>query len=166
MALPEDRQEIDPDFTHYPADRLPTLDVGPAAVTVVMGSAYGASSPVHQHSPTLYLDVRLPAGQSIELPGDYAEWAVYVADGAVTVGDERCDAYTMAVSGTGPAARVVAEEDARLIVVGGDPLGPRRMWWNFVSTSMARIDQAKADWRDGRFASVPGDDEFIPLPER
>ena len=165
MALPEDKQELDPEFTHYPADQLPSFEVGPAAVTVVMGSAYGATSPVHQHSPTLYLAIGLPAGEAVELPGDYAEWAAYVVAGAVVVGDEHCETHTMAVSGNGPAARVVAQEDARLIVVGGDPLGPRRMWWNFVSTSMARIDRAKADWRDGRFASVPGDDEFIPLPE-
>jgi redox-sensitive bicupin YhaK (pirin superfamily) len=164
MALPEDAQEQDPAFVHYPAGELPTLDVGRAAVTVVMGSAYGATSPVHQHSPTLYLELRVPAGETIELPGEYSERAVYVVEGEIEVGGERCGGYTMAVLGVGPGARLSARQDARLIVVGGEPLGPRRMWWNFVSTSMARIDQARDDWQAGRFTSVPGDDEFIPLP--
>ena len=82
----------------------------------------------------------------------------------IEVAAERCESYTMAVLSNGPGARISARQDARLIVVGGEPLGPRRMWWNFVSTSMARIDQAKDDWQAGRFTSVPGDGEFIPLP--
>lgn len=165
MALPEDAQELDPAFMHYPAGQIPRLEVGRATVTVVMGSAFGATSPVQQHSPTLYLELRLPAGETIELSGEYSERAVYVVDGEIEVGGERCEGHTMAVLVAGPAARISARQRTRLIVVGGEPLGPRRMWWNFVSTSMARIDQARDDWQAGRFTSVAGDDEFIPLPE-
>ena len=130
-----------------------------------MGSAFGATSTEQQHSPTLYLELRLPAGVTIELSGEYSERAVYVVDGEIEVGGERCEGHTMAVLVAGPAARISARQRTRLIVVGGEPLGPRRMWWNFVSTSMARIDQARDDWQAGRFTSVAGDDEFIPLPE-
>jgi redox-sensitive bicupin YhaK (pirin superfamily) len=166
LALPLEGEEREPGFWHYPAASLPELAVGGATVRVIMGAAYGARSPVETYSPTLYLEVRLPAGSEVALPNDVTERAAYVTEGVVDVAGRECREGTMVVARTGADVRLRASMPSRVMVVGGEPLGRRYIWWNFVSSSKERIEQAKRDWVEGRMGSVPGDDEFIPLPER
>jgi len=164
IALPTEKEEIDPAFTHYPAAELPDLDIGGARVRIIMGEAYGAKAPVETFSRTLYLDVSLPAGIELALPEGEEELAFYVAQGAIEVDGEQFETGVMAVACPEKTVSIRGLEDSRVMVVGGDNVGPRQMFWNFVSTSQERIEQAKQDWRDMNFEKVPGDDEFIPLP--
>lgn len=163
IALPEVLQECEPAFEHTPATALPQLQTAGCDITVIMGEAFGARSPVTCHSPTLYLECLLPAGATLGLPTGMPEMAAYVVTGSIEVGAEAIPAGVMAVFRGDVALRCTA--DARVMVIGGEPLGERHIWWNFVSTSRQRIEQGKADWQAGRFAMVEGDDEFIPLPE-
>jgi len=164
MALPEDKQEIDPAFAHTPASDLPELGVGGVTVRVIAGTAYEHTAPVATPSPTLYAELRMPAGSAIDLPSGYAERAFYVVSGQVHVEGTAYGSGMMAIASPHGAVRLSAQSDSHLMVVGGEPIGERHIWWNFVSSTTARIEQAKADWRDGRFDTVPGDSEFIPLP--
>ncbi len=165
LALPEVAEEVEPSFHHYAASDLPTVMVGEVPVRVMIGEAFGARSPVRQHSPTLYLEADLKAGQTLRLPDGMAECAVYVAAGHLTVEGGKLPVHTMSVLSDTREIALHAEEDARIALIGGEPLGPRHIWWNFVSSRRERIEQAKADWRAGRFAPVPGETEFIPLPD-
>jgi hypothetical protein len=164
MALPVELEETEPAFVHYPADRLPMRGVGRAKVTVVMGNAYGETSPVETLTPLVYVDAELPAGATLPLPDGIQERAFYVVAGQVTFGSATYDAGVMVVARAGTNAALEASADARVVIVGGEPFGPRHIEWNFVSSSQARIEQAKQAWRDGGFARIVGDDEFIPLP--
>jgi hypothetical protein len=166
LALPLELEEMEPGFIHYPSASLPELTLGGATVRVIMGAAYGARSPVATFSPTLYLEVRLPAGSELALPNDLSERAAYVTEGAVTVGGEEYREGTMLVARTDADVRLRASVPSRVMVVGGEPLGRRHIWWNFVSSSKERIEQAKRDWAESRMGKVPGDDELIPLPDR
>jgi redox-sensitive bicupin YhaK (pirin superfamily) len=165
VALPEADQEIEPGFRHYPADELPTVTEDGIVARVLVGEAMGKRSPVETRSAILFVDVRAEAGATFAVP-EAAERGVYVAEGVARVGDEVVEGPCLVVLQPGPA-KVTTESAARLAVLGGDALdGPRHIWWNFVSTSQDRIEQAKRDWKEGRFAEVPGDEEeFIPLPE-
>lgn len=165
MALPTEDEEVDPEFLHYPADSIPEIDVEGVAVRVIMGEAYGQSSPVKLFSATLYLECRMPAGSVLDLPDHYDELAAYVVDGTVQVEDESFETGDMAIAGDGKTPRLQAKTDSRVMVIGGSALGERHIDWNFVSSSKDRIEQARNDWREQRFDSVPGDDEFIPLPD-
>ncbi len=169
-ALPREAEEAAPAFAHTPAAAIPQATVGAATVRVLIGAAFGRESPVAVFAPTLYLDVKLPAGATLELPAALAtERAVYAVDGALElVGDGLPVAtHTMAVLGEGDTVVLRGgAEGCRLVVIGGAPLdGPRHMWWNFVSSRKERILQAAADWEAGRFDAVPGETESIPLPE-
>jgi redox-sensitive bicupin YhaK (pirin superfamily) len=165
MALPEDLQEIDPAFVHYPADDLPEFEQDGVQVRVIIGEAFGHGSPVSVHAPMLYLECRMPAGTSLTLPDNYDERAAYVVEGDVAVDGKNLASGHMAIARTGKTVTVDARGDSRVMVIGGTNLGRRHMWWNFVSTSRERIAQAKDDWRAMRFGTIPGDDEeFIPLP--
>jgi len=166
MALPDEHEETDPAFVHYPAATLPEVDVDGVTVRVIIGSAFGATSPVATLSPMLYLECRLPDGAGIELPGDQEELAIYVVEGNVVAGGDAVDAGVMAVAAGGGPLSLQATSESRVMVIGGAPVGRRHIWWNLVSSSRERIEQAKEDWKAGRFAMVPGDDEFIPLPEK
>lgn len=165
MALPNEAEEIAPDFTHYPAATIPQLTIDGVLVRVIMGQAFGKRSDVKLYSPTLYLECRFPAGGELLLPDEHEELAFYVVSGGVRVGGQRYAEGTMAVACRGHQLRVCADEDSRVMVIGGSSAGERHIWWNFVSSSKARIEQAKSDWAAQRFAPVPGDDEFIPLPD-
>lgn len=168
LALPEADEEIAPFFSHTAADDIPERAPAPGvAVRVLIGSAYGAVSPVPQRSPTLYLDIALAAGASLELPPLADERAVYAVDGGFTLDGELVAPHTMAVLAPGSTVRLGAPDGAvRLAVVGGQPLGQRFIWWNFVSSRKARIVEAADDWAGGRFDAVPGETEFIPLPDK
>jgi redox-sensitive bicupin YhaK (pirin superfamily) len=167
FALPAAREEDAPSFEHHAAARLPELRRPGAVLRIVAGDAYGARSPVGVASPTLYVDVRLDAGAALELPDDVAERAVYIAAGSLSVDGETFNDGALVEFQPGSAASIVAHGPARVMLLGGAPLdGPRHIWWNFVSSSRERIEQAKSDWREQRFAPVPGDVERIPLPDR
>jgi redox-sensitive bicupin YhaK (pirin superfamily) len=168
VALPTAHEEVEPDFHHHDAAALPETQLPGVRLKLLAGSAYGLTSPVHTWSPLFYADATLAAGATLALPGDdeHAERAAYLVDGAVTHDGQRHEAGRMLVFGAGPA-ELRAEEPARLVVLGGAPLdGPRHIWWNFVSSSRERLEQAKADWKEGRFPKVVHDErERIPLPE-
>ena len=164
IALPDDQEEIEPAFVHTPASDLPEIKQDGATVRIIMGEAFGQRSPVSTYSSTLYLDCELQQGARLPLPENSAELALYVATGSVRVGDAEVPEGVMLVACPGASADMVATEDSRVMVIGGDAVGERHIWWNFVSSSKERIEQAKADWRSGNFTMVPNDDEFIPLP--
>ncbi len=167
IALPAGDEERAPAFEHIAADSLPGIERDGADVRVIMGEAFGERSPVPCYSPTLYLELRLTAGAELDLPpGAVEELAAYVVGGSVRLAGHDYTEGTMAVAGTGRGLSIAALRDSHVMVIGGAPLGARHIWWNFVSSSRERIEQAKADWREGRFATIPGDDrEYIPLPE-
>lgn len=167
VALPRDLEEAEPDFVHYPAESLPRGEVGGVELRVLCGSAYGMSSPVRTASRTLYVECVLPAGKELELPNE-EERAAYVVEGAIDCEGERAEAGRMLVFAEGSSPVLRSEAGTRLVLIGGDALdGPRHIDWNFVASSRERIEQAKADWREGRFPKVPGDaGEPIPLPDR
>jgi redox-sensitive bicupin YhaK (pirin superfamily) len=165
-ALPLEHEEAEPSFSHTPADAIPEVSVGDARARVLVGEAFGARSPVPALSPTLYLDLWLPAGGRMTLPPLAPELALYVVEGDVEVDGVPLPVRQMGVLQAGAASLLFTHAGARLVVVGGAPLdAPRHMWWNFVSSRKDRILQASADWEAMRMGTVPGDDkEFIPLP--
>jgi redox-sensitive bicupin YhaK (pirin superfamily) len=164
VALPREFEEVEPSFRHYDATELPRVDVNRVRLVVLAGSAYGVTSPIVTHSAVLFVEAHLPPGSSLTLP-QAAELGAYVIDGTVRCGEERASAGQLLVLAPGSAGVLHAEETTRIALIGGDPPdGPRHMWWNFVSSSAERIEQAKQDWKNGRFPEVPGDEEFITLP--
>jgi redox-sensitive bicupin YhaK (pirin superfamily) len=166
LALPAEYEEVDPAFVHYPAEDIPvTHDFGPM-VTVIMGEAYGIRSPVVTLSPTLYVDVLFSEAGRLALPGGYTERAVYVVEGEVFIEGCSLTSGNMAVIRTGAVVSIQSNLAARVMIIGGEPFPEKRnIWWNFVSTSPERIEQAKQQWREGGFEQVPGETEFIPLPD-
>lgn len=165
VALPQALEESAPSFVHTPAAAIPALRVGPAAVRVLVGEAFGARSPVEAFSRIVYLDIQLDAGVPLVLPALAQELAVYAVDGALTVDGEAVPAHTLAVLPDGQGATLQADTPVRLMVLGGDALdGPRFLWWNFVSTRKERVAQAAADWQAQRMGRIDGETEFIPLP--
>jgi redox-sensitive bicupin YhaK (pirin superfamily) len=165
MALPSGQEEMAPEFLHYGDDSIPEIEVDGVTVRVIMGTVFGAASPVRCYSPTLYLECRLPAGSSLDLPAACPEMAAYVLDGRIGIGAGNCGGGVMAVASPGRGLKIAALQDSRVMVIGGEPVGERHIWWNFVSSSKARIAQARADWHEGKFQPVPGETEFIPLPD-
>jgi len=165
IALPVEYEEIDPWFTHYPAPSLPSWQENGVTIKLIAGEAYGYTSPVKVFSPILYLDAVLSANAHFTIPTGYAEIAVYSVTEGLSINDEPLAAYRLAILEPGCETKISAASAARCIVIGGEPLGQRYKWWNFVSSRPERIEQAKADWRDGRFPSVLDETEFIPLPE-
>jgi redox-sensitive bicupin YhaK (pirin superfamily) len=166
VALSRDDEESLPDFIHYDAADLPVLDGEGKTVRIIAGSILGAASPVKASTPMFYADVALAAGASVPLDPDYAERAIYTVDGDIVIAGDRFRSGALLVFRPGDRITITAGSDARFMMLGGEPMdGPRFIWWNFVSSRRDRIDQAKADWKQGRFDGVPGDSEFIPLPE-
>lgn len=166
VALPIELEETEPRFEHYPADDVPEARLGGVSLRVIVGQAYDLSSPVRASSETLYIEADLDSGSKLSLPGNVDELAVYVVDGAIGIGECEVSAGRMAVVSPGGDAVVQAKTASKLMLLGGATLpGVRYLWWNFVSSSKERMKKAKADWRDKRFAEVPGETEFIPLPD-
>jgi redox-sensitive bicupin YhaK (pirin superfamily) len=166
VALPLEHEEVAPRFEHYGADAIPKLRLDGVDITVVIGTAYGQTSPVQAASETLYVEAHLDAGATLELPAAQ-ELAVYVVAGTVDIGEQVVGDGVLAVLREGETATVKAPGGAHLMLAGGDTLeGDRIIWWNFVSSSRERLEQAKRDWRDGKFDVVPGETDFIPLPEK
>jgi redox-sensitive bicupin YhaK (pirin superfamily) len=166
-ALPREHEETAPDFVHTPAADIPSLVDEGTQIRVLIGDAFGKSSPVRTFSKTIYLDVQLAAGAVFELPPLAQELGLYAVDGTVLVDGESVAAHTLALLAPGVATSIVADTAVRLMIFGGDPLDGRRfMWWNFVSSRKDRITQAAQDWENQSMGQVPGDPELIPLPER
>jgi len=165
MALPDGQEETAPRFEHVPADELPVLDADGVRATVILGHGFGVKSPVTTLIDTLYVDLEMSAGSRVALPADADELAAYVVSGSIRIGGCALGAATMGVIEPGSRADIEADSDSRVMLIGGTSPGERHVWWNFVSSQRTRIERAKADWRADRFAPVPGDDEFIPLPE-
>lgn len=165
-ALPVANEEDAPSFAHTPSSAIPAMALAGGEVRVLIGEAYGMRSPVRTLSPTLYLDLRLDPGATMPLEAPAEERALYSVDGAFSVDGEAVPPFTMVVLAPGSEPTLTTDSGARLALVGGAPLGHRFMWWNFVSSSKARIERAQDDWEAGRFPPVPGETEFIPLPPR
>lgn len=165
VALPDEHEETDPWFRHHPATDLPTWQENGVSFTLIAGEAYGRKSPVQTFSPMIYLDIQLAPGAQFTLPGAYSQQAVYSVTEGLQINGIAIAQHRLAVLTSSTAVTVSAEQAARCVVVGGEPVGVRHKWWNFVSSRPERIEQAKQDWREGRFASVPQETEFIPLPE-
>jgi redox-sensitive bicupin YhaK (pirin superfamily) len=167
-ALPVAHEEAEPSFVHTPAAAIPQVQVGDATVRVLIGEAFGQTSPVATYSRTLYLDVQLPAGATLEIPALVPEMGVYTVDAPVQLNGDTVAPQLLAVVEPGRATHLAAGDSAvRLMVIGGDALdAPRHMWWNFVSSRKDRIVQAAADWDAQAMGQVPGEVEWIPLPER
>lgn len=165
LALPEEYEEIDPAFYHYDAADLPTTEVDGIPIRVMMGQAYGVSSTVKIFAETLYFEADLKAGQTLELPRA-EERGAYVAAGQIEINGKAVNEFSLAVPEDRDNTCVKATEDSRIALIGGEALGERHMFWNFVSSRKERIEQAKSDWDNGKFPKVPGDDEeYIPLPK-
>ncbi len=173
LALPAEREDDAPAFEHHPAASLPTVSGDGTRLTVIAGEIDGLRSPVGVYSPTMYAALELAAGGRYTLAAGHVERAVYVAAGEALIGAQRVARGTLAVLAPGEPVELSSDAPATLMLLGGAPLGPRFVWWNLVSSSREKIDAARADWaRYGdpaqrqRFGSVPGEQEFIPLPAR
>ncbi len=165
-ALPLAHEEDQPGFRHTAAADIPALDVAGGRVRVLIGCAFGLTSPVATYSETLYLDIALEAGAELQLPALPAEAALYPVSGALELNGAALPAQTMALLDPAQPQRVRAASAAQFVVIGGAPLEGRRfMAWNFVSSRKERIAEAAADWAAMRFDAVPGETEFIPLPD-
>ena len=166
VALPKTLEEAAPEFSHYPAASLPVVEGDGKIVRVIAGSAYGKTSPVKTPSSLFYADAKLQPGASLPIESGYEERAVYLLEGGVELSGERFDSGQLLVFSSARGITIKTSASARLLLFGGEPLdAPRHVWWNFVSSSRERIEQAKVDWKSGHFPPVTGDDEFIPLPE-
>jgi redox-sensitive bicupin YhaK (pirin superfamily) len=166
IALPNNKEEIAPSFQHYGAASLPTVQDKGFRARIIAGRSFGAISPVEMVSPWFYVEVALEAGMSVPLDADHEERAIYIVDGEIEIAVDRYEAPQLLVFRPGDRITVRATKPARMMFLGGDALeGPRHIWWNFVSSSKERIEQAKQDWKTGRFAAVPQEHVFIPLPD-
>ncbi len=167
IALPDGQEEIDPSFAHHGVGDLPTYESPDGMwARLIAGKAFGAEAKVKTHSPMFYVHWRLAAGAKAQLPAEYPERAAYVSEGEVEVDGHTYGAGKMLVFKPGQPVLFTAVTPSIVMLLGGEPVGPRFIDWNFVSSSKERIDQAKADWKAGRMKLPDADDqEFIPLPE-
>jgi redox-sensitive bicupin YhaK (pirin superfamily) len=166
VALSAKDEEAEPNFFHYGAGDLPKLENAGKVVRIIAGSLLGACSPVKTSTPMFYADIALQAGASVPLDPDYDERAIYTVAGEIEIAGDVFGSAQLLVFRPGDRITIRANTDARFMALGGEPMdGPRHIWWNFVCSRQDRIEQAKADWKMARFDSVPGDNEFIPLPE-
>lgn len=167
LALPDGKEEIDAAFEHVAKDDLPLIEDTGVSARIIMGSLWGKTSPITQHAATIYADILMLAGATIPIEAEADERAVLVALGDASLDGEALDRYSLYILKPGEAMTLRATSDARVMLLGGEAFTtPRHVWWNFVSSSRDRINQAKHDWKDGKFPLVPGDsEEFIPIPE-
>ncbi|QPC94155.1 pirin family protein [Mesorhizobium sp. INR15] len=167
LALPDGKEEVAPVFENTAALLLPEIDAGGVSGRVVIGDFQGLRSPVRADTETLYADLRLAPGASVKIPADAEERAIYTLEGEVSISGDLFPAERLLVFRPGDEIVVSSERGAHFMLFGGASLGSQRyIWWNFVSSSKERIEQAKQEWKTGRFDIVPGDEEeFIPLPE-
>jgi redox-sensitive bicupin YhaK (pirin superfamily) len=167
VGLPRAHEEAVPGFEHVAKHQLPTREGDGVTMRVVAGKAYGLASPVRAPMGIFYVDAQMKDGSTLALPDEYEERGAMVVGGIVEAGGARHEDGAMILFDKGERAEIKADGDARVMLLGGAPLdGPRHVWWNFVSSSRERLEQAKADWKAMRLGTIPGDDsEFIPLPD-
>ena len=165
VALPEDAEETEPSFYHYSADDIPRWEGNGATVVPIVGEVNGLVSPVKTFSPILYLDLQLSPNSSFTLTASHSERAIYSATSGLSVDGRSLEQHRLAVLEFDGPIEISSSSGGRCMVIGGEPLGTRYKWWNFVSSRQERIEQAKLDWKQKRFASVPDEVEFIPLPD-
>jgi redox-sensitive bicupin YhaK (pirin superfamily) len=167
LALPDGKEELDPAFDHVPPDGLPLVTDGGARARVLMGTLWGATAATPCHSPTIYADIELDRGGGIPIDAEADERGVMLVSGEAELDGEPLELFTLYVLKPGHSARLSSAVGARLMLMGGGAFSTRRyVFWNFVSSSRDRINQAKEDWKALRFPLIPGDDqEYIPLPE-
>ncbi len=166
VALAKRDEETEPDFTHYASATLPVIDGEGKTIRLIVGSLFGKRSPVKTLSAMFYADAVLQPKASLSIQPEHEERAVYLVEGNVEIAGQTFESGRLLVFSPGDSISVKAINATRMLLLGGEPMdGPRHIWWNFVSSSLDRIEQAKADWKAGRFGRVPGDNEFIPLPE-
>lgn len=166
VALPEKDEEAAPAFNNYKPEQLPVFTDKGIWMRLIAGNAYGLKNDVKTKSPLFYLHVQLEAGAKFTLPKEHSERAIYIAKGSVETGGNNYSVGQMLVFSKGADPVIVAKENTTFMLLGGEPLGERFIWWNFVSSRKERIEQAKADWKEGRIILPPNDNhEFIPLPE-
>ena len=166
LAVPTKLEESKPSFDHYPATDIPVVEKPGVTVRVLTGSAYGETSPVVTSSETLYLATQLATDAELVIPMLTAERAIYVASGQISLAGTVLDTGMMAILTPDTEPRIQAITDAQLMILGGKALeGKRHIYWNLVSSSRKRIEKAKDDWRNDRFGKVPGETDFIPLPD-
>jgi redox-sensitive bicupin YhaK (pirin superfamily) len=164
LALPEEFEEVEPAFYHYPSAQIPRHQVNGVALRVLMGAAYGVVSPVKTYSETLYIEADMSPGDELELP-EAEERAIYIASGELHAGADVLPEHNLAVFGSAPGVKVTASVESRIAIIGGAKMSERFMEWNFASSRRERIAEAKKDWQERRFPLVPGDEEeFIPFP--
>jgi redox-sensitive bicupin YhaK (pirin superfamily) len=166
LALPDGKEEVDPAFDHVPGSGLPLVEDGGASARVLMGALWGATAATPCHSPTIYADIVLGAGATIPIDSDADERALMLVGGQAELGGQSLEPFALYVLAPGFAPRLSSLREARVMLMGGGAFTtPRHVFWNFVSSSRDRINQAKEDWKALRFPLIPGDDqEFIPLP--
>lgn len=166
LALPRSWEETAASFDHYGESRLPQFSENGVEGRVLLGDWFGLESPVSFPGDSMYVDLRMSENSAAQFPKGQEERAIFSAQGAIEIDGILYPESELLVLAPGRDVLVVAPHGARVLLFGGEPLdGPRHLWWNFVSSSKERIEQAKIDWLGGRFAQVPGDDEFIPLPK-
>jgi redox-sensitive bicupin YhaK (pirin superfamily) len=166
VALPREAEETEPAFAHHPREALPVLRGDGIEIRLIAGVLFGARSPVATLWDTVYADAALEPGARLPFPPEHEERAIYPVGGEIELEGGCVEPGRLLVLRPGREVTITAASPARLLLLGGAAMdGPRQIWWNFVSSSRERIEQAKADWREGRFAAVPGETEFIPLPE-
>jgi redox-sensitive bicupin YhaK (pirin superfamily) len=165
VALPQARQEMAPSFKHYGVADLPYVEGDGVSLRLIAGSLQGEQSPVETQSDMFYADVSLEENARLQISAEHEQRAIYLVEGAAAVDGQKIDQRHLTVLRPRQSVTLTALRDARAMLLGGAAVdGPRHVWWNFVSSSRERIEQAKADWREGRFGKVAGDAEFIPLP--
>lgn len=172
VALPEEAEDVAPQFIHYPAHNIPDFYIDHAHIKLLLGQAYQRQSPVKTHSELFYLEVHLPRGQSFTFPHEDSECAVYVVQGAVRIGTDDVSQFSLAIAHPGQAIEITALQDAHIMLFGGKPIGKRYIYWNFVASSPEKIALAKIEWAQGpgaagsRFPIIANDhQDYIPLPE-
>jgi len=166
VALPRAHEDVEPTFSHHPAESLPRIRRPGVALTLIAGDAFGEKSPAPTYSRMFYLATEFDAGAALALPDEHEERGVYLVQGEALVNGTPLPEGTIAFLPSPGKVEIQARARSRIMLLGGEKMdGPRHLWWNFVASSPERIDQAKQRWRAQGFAAVPGETEFIPLPE-
>jgi hypothetical protein len=166
VALPNKDEEAVPSFNNYKPEELPIVTDAGVWMRLIAGNAFGLRNNVKTHSPLFYIHVMFEKDARLGLPTGYSERAIYIAKGSVEVSGRNYAAGQMLVFNSGVDPMIIAKEQSTVMLLGGEPLGERFIWWNFVSSRKERIEQAKADWKEGRILLPPSDNlEFVPLPE-
>ena len=167
VGLPLADELVQPTFHHHPKESLPKFTLGGIDLTLIAGSACGHTSPVHTFSKLFYLETKMPKGKRLDIDTENQETAFYLIEGKLIIDEKKFESPILFIFQNGSILDIFGEEDSFGVLLGGEPLdgGRRHMWWNFVASSKERIEEAKKNWREGKFPLIPGETGYIPLPE-